>query len=76
MARVQPGRIRRLNLTVPFTFRRLEGGLEGGLQGGLQGGFKAASWGLQRGFKEASRGLQGEGGFKGVEGLEGGVKGA
>jgi len=48
---------------VPFTFRRLEGGLKGasrGLEGGfegrdLQGGFKAASRGLQEGFKEASK---------------------
>ena len=29
------GRIRRLNLTVPFTFRRLEEGLEGGASKGL-----------------------------------------
>jgi hypothetical protein len=28
------GRIRRLNLTVPFTFRRLEGGLEEGASRG------------------------------------------
>ena len=41
------GRIQRLKLIVPFTFKRLEGGLEGGLQGGLQGGFKGASRGLQ-----------------------------
>ena len=32
-------------MIVPFTFKRLEGGLEGGLQGGLQGGFKGASRG-------------------------------
>ena len=42
------GRIRRLNLTVPFTFRRLEEGLEGG-------GIKGALRRLQEGFK----GLQG-----------------
>ena len=43
--RMRPtGRIRRLNLTVPFTFRRLEGGLQGGAS---RGGFKGASSGLQ-----------------------------
>ena len=45
--RMRPtGRIRRLNLTVPFTFRRLEGGLEGAASRG-------ASRGLQRGLQGA-----------------------
>ena len=78
------GRIRRLKRTVPFTFRRLEGGLEGGASRGAsspsQGGLKEASplWslqGLEGGFKEAWEGLQG--GFKGAwRGLGKGVKGA
>ena len=70
------GRIRRLNLTVPFTFRRLEEGLEGGgIKGALrrlQEGFKGPDLregfrkheGLEAGFKGASRGL--EGGLKGT----------
>jgi len=36
------GRIRRLKRTVPFTFRRLEGGLEGGASRGLQALLKGA----------------------------------
>ena len=53
------GRIRRLNLTIPFTFRRLEGGLEGGAS---RGGFKGASRGLT--FVKAFR--KHEGGLKGT----------
>ena len=69
----QPGRIRRLKRTVPFTFRTLEGGLEGGTLRGawLEGGFtfvkpsrawsplQGASRGLQGGLRRALRGLQG-----------------
>ena len=68
------GRIRRLNLTVPFTFRRLEGGLEGGLQGALP------SWRLQKGrrlewgLKRLTGPWRGHKG--GLKGLEGGTKGA
>ena len=60
----ETGRIRRLNLTVPFTFRRLGGGLKGGFQGRLQGGFKGASRSLtlkkaSESTKGASRGVKG-----------------
>ena len=48
-----PGRIQRLNLTVPFTFRRLEGGLDGGLQGGFKGPD------LREGFRKHEGGLKG-----------------
>ena len=56
----ETGRIRRLNLTVPFTFRRLGGGF----QGRLQGGFKGASRSLtskkaSESTKGASRGVKG-----------------
>ena len=69
------GRIRRLKRTVPFTFRRLEGGLEGGGSRGAsspsQGGFKGSWRGLH--LCEAFKGL----GFKGAwEGLQGSFKGA
>ena len=84
VARIQPpGRIRRLKRTVPFTFRRLEGGLEGGASreasSPSQGGLKGASRGLEKGFKGASRGASRrlEKGFKGASrGLEKGLKGA
>ena len=77
------GRIRRLKRTVPFTFRRLEGGLQGGFKPfsrGLEGGFTfvkpSRAWrGLQGGLRRASRGLQR--GLKGAwEGRQGGFKGA
>ena len=45
-----PGRIRRLKRTVPFTFRRLEGGLQGGASRGFQALLKRASRGLEGGF--------------------------
>jgi len=51
-------------LTVPFTFRRLEGGLEGGAP-------REASRGLQGGFKGASRGLTFVKASESTKGLEG-----
>ena len=85
VVRLEPsGRIRRLKRTVPFTFRRLEGGLQGGASRGAsspsQGGLKGAWRGLHlceafKGLKGALRGL--EKGFKGASrGLQGGFKGA
>ena len=60
--RMRPtGRIRRLNLTVPFTFSRLEGGLQGGASRGasrgLQVGFKGPD--LPEGFRKHEGGLKG-----------------
>ena len=75
MTENRPGRIRRLNLTVPFTFRRLEGGLEGGAWRGASRGLQGA-WPLWR-LQKARRVL--EGSFKGASrwrGLEGRLKGA